>query len=185
MSSPIYASTSSTHKTPNRYHTDIDAIILADFAAIFLNNIAPIFLPISRQYFSANSPMDFTADRQKPCLHIEQHRTLHTSDKTTSFLVISILQPPSGERLLIFKCRRRWQWFSMVAGRVEPLKFPGTFARRKNNGETFGFAAPHFPQKKVIYRQRLGEKHPLPSGCDKSFSIWVKGSSFNLWWANY
>ena len=69
----------------------------------------------------------------------------------------------------------------MGAGRVEPLKFPGTFARGKNNGETFGFAAPRFPQKKVIYRQRLGEKHPLPSGCDKSFSILVKGSSFNLW----
>ena len=145
MSSPIYASTSSTHKTPNRYHTDIDAIILADFAAIFLNNIAPIFLPISRQYFSANSPMDFTADRQKPCLHIEQHRTLHTSDKTTSFLVISSLLLASA---FSFSNADDDGNGSQWGGRVEPLKFPGTFPRGKNNGETFGFAAPRFPQKR-------------------------------------
>ena len=44
---------SSTHKTPNRYHTDIGAIILA--------NLHPYFSPTLLQYFSANTPMDFIA----------------------------------------------------------------------------------------------------------------------------
>ena len=44
---------SSTHKTPNRYHTDIDAIILA--------NLLPYFSPTLLQYFSANTPMDVIA----------------------------------------------------------------------------------------------------------------------------